>query len=124
MKHSILPLKQNDTIGFFSPSTPITAFCPKRFERAASFLEEKGFVLKPGALTGKKDAYRSGSITDRAAELNALIRDPQVRCIISTIGGTNSNSLLPYIDYHAFKKDPKIIIGHSDVSAILLGLYA
>ncbi len=124
MKYSILPLKQNETIGFFSPSTPITAFCPKRFKRATSFLEEKGFVLKPGALTGKKDAYRSGSIMDRAAELNALIRDPRVRCIISTIGGTNSNSLLPYIDYDAFKKDPKIVIGHSDVTAILLGLYA
>lgn len=43
---------------------------------------------------------------------------------MSTIGGMNSNSLLPYIDYEAFKKDSKIILGYSDVTAILLGTYA
>lgn len=44
--------------------------------------------------------------------------------IMSTIGRMNSNSILPYIDYDAFKANPKIIIGYSDVSAILLAIYA
>ncbi|HDL85436.1 MAG TPA: LD-carboxypeptidase, partial [Candidatus Acetothermia bacterium] len=57
-------------------------------------------------------------------ELNELIRNPEVRCIMSTIGGTNSNSLLPYIDYDALIKDPKILIGYSDVIAILLAVHA
>ncbi len=117
-------LKQNDIIGYFSPSTPITAYCPKRYARARSFIQEKGFKLKSGELTGKVDSYRSGTVQERVEELNQLIRDPEVRCIISTIGGTNSNSLLPYLDYDAFIKDPKIIIGYSDVSSILLGIYA
>lgn len=43
---------------------------------------------------------------------------------MSTIGGMNSNAILPYIDYEAFKRHPKIIIGYSDVTAILLGIYA
>lgn len=43
---------------------------------------------------------------------------------MSTIGGMNSNSILPYIDYEALRKDPKIIIGYSDVTAILLGIYS
>ena len=43
---------------------------------------------------------------------------------MSTIGGTNSNAILPYIDYEAFKKDPKIVIGYSDATAVLLALYA
>jgi muramoyltetrapeptide carboxypeptidase LdcA involved in peptidoglycan recycling len=43
---------------------------------------------------------------------------------MSTIGGMNSNSILPYVDYEAFKKNPKIIIGYSDVTAILLAIYA
>lgn len=117
-------LKKGDTIGFFSPSTPITALCPKRFKRSKEFLINKGFKLKAGNLTGKKDFYRSGSIKDRAEELNELIRDSEVRCIISTIGGMNSNSLVQYIDYEAFKKDPKIIIGYSDMTAILFAIYA
>jgi len=120
----IQKLKQGDTIGIFSPSSPITCFCPKRFERAKKYLEGKGFNILEGNLTGKSDFYRSGSIRERAEELNELIRNPKVKCIMSTIGGMNSNSLLPYIDYEAFKKNPKIIIGYSDVTAILLAIYA
>ena len=43
---------------------------------------------------------------------------------MSVIGGSNSNSLLPYLDYEALKRDPKIIIGYSDVTALLLGIHA
>lgn len=117
------PLQLGDTIGFFSPSSPATAFAPTRFARAKTFLESKGYQLKAGALTGQSDYYRAGNIKERVDELNELIRDPQVRCIMSTIGGMNSNSLLPYIDYDALIQDPKIIIGYSDVTALLLGIY-
>lgn len=122
--NKIEKLKKGDIIGIFSPSSPITFTCPKRFERGKKYLESKGFKILEGDLTGKSDFYRSGSIRERAEELNALIRNPQIKCIMSTIGGMNSNSLLPYIDYEAFKKNPKIIIGYSDVTAILLAIYA
>lgn len=117
-------IKKGDGIAFFSPSSPVTATAPKRFRRAKHFLEEKGFNLIEGSLTGKKDFYRSGSIAERAQELNTLIRNPDVKCIISTIGGMNSNSVLPYIDYDELIKSPKVIIGYSDMTAILLGIYA
>lgn len=107
----------------FFPSSPATVFAPNRLSRAKSFLESKGFNLVEGSLTGCSDSYRSWSILDRAEELNRLIRNPDVRCIMSTIGGYNSNSLLPYIDYEALRKDPKIIIGYSDVTALLLAIY-
>ncbi len=121
----LLPKKiqKGDTIGFFSPSSPATVFAPTRLNRAAAFLEQKGFKLYAGNLTGKKNFYRSGTIQERAEELNELIRNPTIRCIISVIGGSNSNSILPYLDYEALKKDPKIIIGYSVVTAILLAIY-
>jgi muramoyltetrapeptide carboxypeptidase LdcA involved in peptidoglycan recycling len=117
-------LKNGDSIGVFSPSSPITYSCPKRFERAKNYLKNKGFEIVEGCLTGKHDFYRSGNIKERAAELNDLIKNPYVKCIMSTIGGMNSNSILPYIDYTEFRKNPKIIIGYSDVTAILLAIYA
>lgn len=120
----VLSLQQGDYIGIFSPSSPITATCPKRFKRSKFFLENKGFNIIEGNLTGKYDYYRSGSIKARVNELNSLIKNPNIKCIMSTIGGMNSNSLLPYIDYEFFKKNPKIIIGYSDVTALLLGIYA
>jgi len=118
-----MKLKIGDVIGFISPSNPITATAPGRSQRAYDFLQDKGFVLKPGLLTGKRDSYRSGTIVERVEEINSLIRDEEVKCIISTIGGMNSNSLLPYIDYEALKKNPKIIIGYSDFTAILFAIY-
>jgi len=117
-------LRFGDTIAVFSPSSPATAWAPTRFQRAKEFLHAKGFAILEGSLTGKQDHYRSGSVRERVAELNALIRDPQVKAIMSSIGGYNSNSLLPYIDYEYLAAHPKIIIGYSDMTAILQAIQA
>jgi muramoyltetrapeptide carboxypeptidase LdcA involved in peptidoglycan recycling len=117
-------LSKGDTIGIFSPSSSATFWARNRFSRAKNYLNNKGFKIAEGRLTGKNDFYRSGNIQERAAELNELIRNPEVKCIMSVIGGLNSNSILPYIDYKALQKNPKIIIGYSDVTALLLGIYA
>ncbi|MEN1969228.1 S66 peptidase family protein [Lentibacillus sp. N15] len=117
-------LQAGDQIGIFSPSSPGTVRAPLRFERGKQFLKSKGLTVIEGNLTGENDTYRSGTAKARAAELNELICNPDIKVIMSTIGGTNSNSMLPYIDYEALKANPKIVVGYSDVTAILLGLYA
>ncbi|WP_100065355.1 S66 family peptidase [Miniphocaeibacter massiliensis] len=117
-------LKIGDSIGIFSPSNPGIYKNPKRYKRGKEFLENKGFKVVEGKLSNKHDYYRSGSIEERAEELNELIRNPEIKFIMSSIGGMNSNSILPYIDYDAFKENPKIIVGYSDVTAILLAIYA
>lgn len=117
-------LQKGDTIGIFTPSSPASVWAEKRYNRGKRFLENKGFNIKEGVLTKKDDFYRSGTPKERAEELNVLLRDPSVKMIMSMIGGTNSNSILPYIDYEVFKQNPKIIIGYSDVTAVLLALYA
>jgi len=119
-----MKLQKGDAIGVFSPSVPITVFCPKRTQRAKEFLNSKGYQVIEGSMFGKSDVYRSGSIKERSDEINQLIHNDHVKCMMSAIGGMNSNSLLPYIDYEAFKKNPKFVCGYSDVSAILLGIYA
>jgi len=119
----IEPLEKGDSIAIYTPSSPATVWAKVRFKRAKAFLEGKGFQIVEGSLTGKSDGYRSGTPRERAEELNTLLRDPSIKMIMSTIGGTNSNSLLPYIDYAAFKRQPKIVVGYSDATAILLALY-
>ncbi|MBM7578599.1 S66 family peptidase [Jeotgalibacillus terrae] len=117
-------LEKGDQIGIFSPSAPGTVTAHKRFQRAKTFLQEKGYTIIEGALTGKSDAYRSGTPKERAEEFNQLLRNKDIKMIMSTIGGTNSNSMLPYLDYEAFRTSPKIIVGYSDATAVLLALYA
>ena len=122
----ILPhrINKGDTIGIFSPSYPASAGWIDGKNHAVSFLKEKGFNVKYGSLTGKRDFYRAGSIKERAAELNELIYSPDVKCIMAVAGGYVSNSLLPYINYEYLCRNPKIIIGYSDITAILLAIYA
>lgn len=117
-------LEKGDKIGIFTPSSPATVTARQRFKRAKAFLEKKGYIIVEGSLTGKKDFYRSGSPKERAHELNELLRDSELKMVMATIGGTNSNSLLPYIDYEALKQNPKLVVGYSDATAILLSLYA
>lgn len=116
-------LQKGDKIGIYSPSSPASSTSPLRYERAKEWLEKKEFIVVPGSLTGKEDHYRSGTIQERAAELNELMAREDLSCIMSMIGGTNSNSLLPYLDFELLIKHPKIMIGYSDATAILLAAY-
>lgn len=109
-------------IGYFSSSTPITEISPVRFERAKRFLESKNFTLVAGNLTGKSDYYRAGSINQRAAEINQLIHDDSIDILMATIGGLNTNAILPKIDFDYLEKHPKTIVGYSDTTAFLLAV--
>ncbi|KRL01099.1 S66 family peptidase [Liquorilactobacillus capillatus] len=110
------------TIGYYSASTPITAISPLRFERAKKYLTKKNIQLVAGSLTGKQDYYRSGSILERAQEINELIHNADVDVIMATIGGTNTNAVLPYIDYAYLQQHPKTFVGYSDATALLLAV--
>ena len=114
-------IKGKTTIGVCSPSFPTE---PIRCERGIKYLENKGFMINNGLLYKKKDFYRSGTIKERAEEFNNLLYDENIQIIMTSIGGNNTNSILPYIDYEYIKKHPKIIIGFSDVTALLLAIYA
>ncbi|KRN97368.1 S66 family peptidase [Companilactobacillus kimchiensis] len=109
-------------IGFFSSSTPITKISPKRFIRAKQFLETKGIELVAGKLTGQSDFYRAGSIKERADEINQLIHDNSIDILMATIGGSNTNAILEYLDFDYLQAHPKIIVGYSDITAFLLAV--
>lgn len=117
-------LRPNPAIGVFSSSSPVSATAPVRYERGVRYLEEKGFRVVHGSLCGKRDFYRSGTIRARADEFNELIHRDDLQILMASIGGNNTNSILPYIDYEALKKHPKIIVGYSDTTALLLAIYA
>ena len=77
-----------------------------------------------GPLTRRAVArgHRAGTPQERAAELNALFGDPEVRAILCTIGGANSSSLVPYLDFELIRANPKVFCGYSDVTSLHLAL--
>ncbi|HEY2154495.1 MAG TPA: LD-carboxypeptidase, partial [Isosphaeraceae bacterium] len=109
-------LKPGDTIAFVAPSGP-AEMPPLR--RYAEILEKAGYkVLIPEGIV------RSGKRSDdeRAAELNAMIRDPKVRAIFPARGGYGLTPIVDRIDYTALRKDPKIVTGFSDLTALHLAI--
>lgn len=70
-----------------------------RYNRGKEYLASKGIRVIDGQLFGKQDYYRSGSIKERADEFNQLLYNDDVQVLMAAIGGYNSNSILPYIDY-------------------------
>lgn len=114
------PLKPGATIGVFTPSSPSHVDFPAKYAQGLAELRRLGFKVVEGALTKSRESqgYRSGTPRARAAELMALWLDPGVDALISTIGGMNSSSLIPYLDFAAMRAHPKIFCGDSDVTSL------
>lgn len=119
-------LTSGATIGIFTPSSPSHIALRKKYLHGLSVIKSFGFKVKEGWLTAseKHQGYRSGSPKDRADEFMALIRDPEVDCLVSTIGGANSSSMIPYLDFDEIRANPKIISGYSDVTSLHLAILA
>jgi muramoyltetrapeptide carboxypeptidase LdcA involved in peptidoglycan recycling len=117
-------LNVGDTIGIFTPSSPSYKANEELFLNGVKNLEKLGFKVKLGFLTKSRSSqgYRSGSPKDRAKEFMDLIRDDEVKCLISTIGGMNSNSMIPYLDFDLIRDKRKIICGYSDVTSLHLSI--
>ena len=83
-----------------------------------SKIEKFGFTLSFGKHVNEKDEFKSSSIESRIEDLHDAFSDNDVDAILTVIGGYNANQLLDYIDYDLIKKNPKIICGFSDITAI------
>jgi muramoyltetrapeptide carboxypeptidase len=117
-------LESGDTIGIVTPSVPSPAHAPRRFERGSTELERLGFRVRVAANARGARGHRSGTITERVADLHELFGDPDVHAILCAIGGFNSNSLLEELDYELIRSNPKIFVGYSDVTALHAAIWS
>lgn len=113
-------LRAGDTIGVFTPSSPSYVDSEGLFLNGIRNLERSGFKVQQGRVTAKRShqGYRSASPEERAKEFMDLILDPNVHGLMSTIGGMNSSSMIPYLDFRAIRESRKPICGYSDVTSL------
>jgi muramoyltetrapeptide carboxypeptidase len=76
-------------------------------------------VPRLGTHARERDGYLAGSDQQRAADFNEAARDPQVRGIFALRGGYGTMRILDAIDYDALAEDPKVVLGYSDLTALL-----
>lgn len=114
------PLAPGATLGVFTPSSPAHTRFRAKYLHGLAVLRRLGFEVVEGPLTARAvdEGYRSGSAEARAAELMALVRDPRVDGVVSTIGGANSSSLIPYLDFDEIRRRRTLLCGYSDVTSL------
>lgn len=110
---------------YLQPGDTIAIVCPAGFmpaERANACiqtLKKWGYkVVKGKTLGGNSKNYFSGTDEERLQDLQQFIDDPNVNAILCGRGGYGTTRILDGIDWKAFKKNPKWIIGFSDITVL------
>lgn len=71
----------------------------------------------------EQDGCYAGTVESRAQEINLAFSDPNIAAIIAIRGGSGAFHLLDYIDYDNIIKNPKIFVGYSDITSLLISIY-
>ena len=115
-------LRAGQTIGLVNPAGP--TYISWDLEIVEESLAALGFRTVRGEHVLDRRGYLAGSDADRAADLNRMFRDDDIDGILCVRGGWGSARILPLIDYDAVRAHPKVFCGYSDITALLLALYA
>lgn len=119
-------LKPGDTIGIMATSSRTD---PARVDTAVKTLESMGYKVKVHPQTHATHTLADGTVTssagspaDKVSAFYDLWTDPDVKAIMSARGGNESGDMLPLLDFKKLAATPKILIGFSDVTALLLAI--
>ena len=113
-------LKKGDTVGLIAPSSPTHK--PGSLELCVDALTKQGFNVVAGDSCREKYGYLSGKDEIRATDINKMFKDKSIDAVFCQRGGYGTPRILDMIDYKAIKRNPKLFIGYSDITAIHIAL--
>ncbi|WP_017720608.1 S66 peptidase family protein [Kamptonema formosum] len=114
-------LRVGDTVGLVNPASFLD---PEDVDIAKKELAQLGLNVKLAAHVRDRYGYLGGRDADRAADINSMFADSSVRSLIAMRGGWGSSRILQRLDYDLIRRQPKIIMGYSDITALVLAIYA
>ncbi len=115
-------LSVGDGVGIISPAT--AAFIREETDVALDAVRGLGLEPVLGEHLFDRYGYLAGQDEDRAADINRFFADPAIKALIPIQGGWGSSRVLPHLDYETIRQNPKIIVGFSDITALLMGITA
>ncbi len=115
-------LEPGDTIGITCPAGYMAA---AKAQTCIDTLQQWGYKVKVGATLGSdSDTYFSGTDEERLRDFQAMLDDDTVKAILCGRGGYGMGRIIDKVDFKAFKKNPKWIIGFSDITVLHSHLYS
>lgn len=113
-------LRPGDGIALVAPASP---FDIEAFNRGRELLQERGYRVLPGEHVLDRNGYLAGSEADRASDLVRAFQDPRAAAVFCVRGGYGSGKLLPWLSFSAMSAQPKIFLGHSDITFLHLAFF-
>lgn len=110
-------LAEGDTVGLVLPASAAATMDEIAFAREQ--LEAIGLKVVIGKHVYDRWGYFAGHDRDRAADINAFFADDAIAGVVCYTGGWGSPRVLPYLDYELIARKPKVLIGYSDITALL-----
>jgi muramoyltetrapeptide carboxypeptidase len=110
------PVVSGGTIGVIAPGGAVKA---DALERGVAWLEARGFRVRLGEHVLDRHRYCAGEPALRLADLERMLRDPEIGAVMCARGGYGTAHLLPLLDPALVAAHPKLIVGYSDVSPLL-----
>jgi len=117
-------LQTGDEIRVVAPSSNWSKDREASYARGRRSLERFGYKITFGKYVRDDDGLGSASAQKRANDLMAAYRDENVKAIMALSGGWLANSILPELDWNVIVRNPKPLIGYSDITAIHNAIYA
>lgn len=117
-------LQRGDIIRVIAPSWSLSIIDKNIKTLAEQTLEDMGLTVTYGDHVYESGVFRSSSIKSRTEDIHNAFLDPNVKAILTVIGGWNSNQLLQYLDWDLIKTHPKVFCGFSDVDALNNAIFA
>lgn len=114
-------LRPGMTVGLVTPASNVPE--DQDLQTAMDLVRSLGFTAKPAPNLFSRTQYLAGTDAERAGDLNAMFADSEVDAIFCVRGGYGSGRLLRYLDYDVIAANPKIILGYSDITAILNAIH-
>lgn len=96
---------------------------PHRLERGVAKLEALGFRVKVGEHARNSSGWVSDTPENRARDIHAFVRDPEVKLILAAVGGDHSCQLLPHLDFELIARHPKLFCGFSDITVLNVAIW-
>jgi muramoyltetrapeptide carboxypeptidase len=115
-------LRVGDTVGLIEPASASDE--PFQIQLVEEAITAMGLKPKRAAHILNKYGYLAGQDKDRAADVNAMFADKDVRAIFAVRGGWGSARLLPYLDWDIIRANPKLLTGFSDITALHMAIAA
>jgi len=113
--------RPGDTIGLVSPSTYVVD--PDQLNLMQLTAQMFGWKTKVGKQVGRREASPGDSIPARIADLHAMFADPEVAGILCVRGGYGTPQLLAGLDYELIRRNPKMLLGYSDITGLHLAIH-